>query len=571
MLTNDPAIGGDRGGGVTAAAQSSRTLNLPVRQLIWPTLLWLLMAVPALLARPPLVSVESPLHGALWWLLQNQSHVPYLPTARGELPPLFTALVLMAWRFFGIDDLWARLVPGLFVLGAIWLTLPLARAMWRDDRDAPRFAPMILAGSGGIAAYAAMTLPELPFLFFHVLTLCALANCWRHGQRRGWIFTGVAVGLGTAAAGPAAPLTMLPIALLLPWVAPSAATALPGRWYGGVALALAIAAGIVTVIYAAVAGDTGFSDSWLWRFPSYTPIDRVGAMRPFYWYLIVLPLALYPWLWWRVLWRAGIRGRAQIAQPAGRFCLLAAASALIVGIAGGSPSFGILPVLPPLALLAARLLAGHAGRAKDFHAAIPGLTALFVCLFFFLLNIVPVAHLNALWQDLFAEDLPLWLGGISLGSGMLLLLGSYALTLLTLQSVQARLLQLALLPVLLSIAVNMEFSQTLHSYFDLEPIAGQIKRLEERGTPVAIAGSYDGAFDFAGRLERPLVVLADNMAALNWAMANPDGVIISFFQGGILRLPTRPLFLGNADEYRVAVWSAAAVIATDGGALAPRF
>jgi len=569
MLTSDSAIGGNRGSG--AVAQPSRIANLPIRELIWPTLLWLSMAVPALLARPPLVSVESPLHGALWWILQNQGDVPYLPTGRGELPPLFTALVLMAWRFFGVEDLWARLLPGLFVLGAIWLTLPLARLLWSDDRDARRFAPLILAGSGGIAAYAAMTLPELPFLLFHVLTLCALANCWRYGQRRAWIFTGVAVGLGTAAAGPTAPLTMLPIAILLPWVAPSAATALRGRWYGGLLLALGIAAGIVAVVYAAVAADIGFSDSWLWRFPSYTPIDRVGAMRPFYWYLVILPLALYPWLWWRVLWRAAIRGRALSAQPAGRFCLLAAASALIVGIAGGSPSFGILPVLPPLAVLAARLLASHAGRAKDFHAAIPGLTALFVCLFFFLLNIVPVAHLNALWQDLFAEDLPLWLGGISLGSGMLLLLGSYALTLLTLQSLQARLLQVALLPVLLSAAVNMEFHLTLHGYFDLEPIAGQIRRLEERGAPVAIVGGYDGAFDFAGRLQHPLIVLPDAPAALSWAEANPQGVVISFFQGGILHLPERPLILENADEYRVAVWSAESVTQTRGEVLAPRF
>ena len=569
MFTSDPAIG-DRAEPIASAA-TARISKLPIRELIWPTLLWLILAVPALLARPPLVSVESPLHSALWWILQGRSDVPYLPTAPGELPPLFTALVLMAWRFLGIDDLGARLAPGLFVLGSIWLTLPLARLIWRDEKDVPRYAPLILAGSGGIAAYAAMTLPELPFLLFHMLTLCALAHCWLHGRWQGWILAGVAVALGIAAAGPIAVLTMLLLALPLPWIAPSAATASLARWYGGLALSLVVAAGISAILYVAIAGDLEFTHSWLWRLPSYTPIDRVGAMRPFYWYLIILPPALYPWLWWRTLWRAVTRGRTVMRQPSARFCLLAAASAAVVGIASGSPSFGVLPVLPPLAVLAARLLASHAGRAKDFHAAIPGLTALFVCLFFFLLNIVPVAHLNALWQDLFAEDLPLWLGGISLGSGMLLLLGSYVLTLLTMQSLQARLLQLALLPVLLSAAINLEFSLTLRSYFDLEPLAGQIRRLEERNAPVAIAGSYDGAFDFAGRLTRPPLVLGDQATALAWAKDNPEGVIISFFQGGILRLPARPLFLGNADEYRVAVWSATVVLSTGGEVLAPRF
>ncbi len=561
-------------GGIAADGDAARHANrraAGIRQLIWPTLLWLAMAVPALLARPPLVSVESPMHAALWWLWQNQESVSYLPAARGELPPLFTTLVLTAWRLFGVEDFWARLLPGLFLLAAIWMTRPLARLIWGDDGDVPRYAPFILAGSGGIAAYAVMTLPELCFLPFHVLALCGLAQAWREGKRRGWIAAGGATGLGIAAAGPVALVTLLPIAVLLPWIAPSPWTAQRVRWFAGCALALAIAAGIVAVIYAVGGGDSGFRNSWLWRLPAYTPIDRVGVTRPFYWYAIVLPLAFYPWLWWRVLWRAARRGRALFIHPAGRFCLLAAASGAVVGIASGSPSYGVLPVLPPLAVLAARILASHAGRAKDFHAAIPGLTALFVCLFFFLLNIVPVAHLNALWQDLFAEDLPLWLGGISLGSGMLLLLGSYVLTLLTLQSLQARLLQVALLPVLLSAAVNLEFSTTLHSYFDLEPIAGQIRRLEERGVPVAIAGGYDGAFDFAGRLPRPPAVLTDQAAAFAWAKANPQGVVISFFQGGILRLPKRPLFLGNADEYRVAVWPAETVVETRGEVLAPRF
>src|SRR4030095_15014154 len=48
----------------------------------------------------------------------------------------------------------------------------------------------------------------------------------------------------------------------------------------------------------------------------------------------------------------------------------------------------------------------------------------------FMLNIVPVAHLDAVWQRLFESDLPVWLGGISLGSRITLLSGSYFLALL---------------------------------------------------------------------------------------------------------------------------------------------
>jgi len=38
-----------------------------------------------------------------------------------------------------------------------------------------------------------------------------------------------------------------------------------------------------------------------------------------------------------------------------------------------------------------------------------------------MLNIIPVAHLDAVWQRLFESDLPVWLGGISLASGITLL------------------------------------------------------------------------------------------------------------------------------------------------------
>jgi len=84
-----------------------------------------------------------------------------------------------------------------------------------------------------------------------------------------------------------------------------------------------------------------------------------------------------------------------------------------------------------------------------------------------MLNIIPVAHLDAVWQRLFESDLPVWLGGISLASGITLLSGSYLLALLTPRPGLARLVQLALLPVLLALTVNLEFEISLRPFFDL--------------------------------------------------------------------------------------------------------
>jgi hypothetical protein len=279
----------------------------------------------------------------------------------------------------------------------------------------------------------------------------------------------------------------------------------------------------------------------------------------------------YPWVWWPSLWRALRRTLRRPDAARLEVCGLAALVIVAATLIGGRQTSDLLPVLPPLALVAARLWSSHAGKAKDFHAALPGLLALFVCLFFFMLNIVPVAQLEAVWRRLFEADLPIWLGGISLASGITLLTGSYLLALLTPRGAMARLKQLALLPVLLALTVNLEFALSLRPFFDLEPMARQIRTLQDAGHPVAVFRFYAGEFDAVGHLRQPPTLLDDLPAALAWAAAHADGVVVSFFRGGVLHLPEQPIYLGHADTHRAALWSSATVIASDGAVLRRRF
>jgi hypothetical protein len=175
------------------------------------------------------------------------------------------------------------------------------------------------------------------------------------------------------------------------------------------------------------------------------------------------------------------------------------------------------------------------------------------------------------WQRLFESDLPVWLGGISLPSGITLLSGSYLLALLTPRTSLARLVQLALLPVLLALTVNLEFALSLRVFFDLAPMAQEIRILEAQARPVAVYAHYNGQFDLTGRLTKPLEVVEDVPAALKWAAANPNGAVISFFRGGLLHLPGQPLYLGHAEDYRAALWASETVTASSGVVLQPRF
>jgi hypothetical protein len=375
--------------------------------------------------------------------------------------------------------------------------------------------------------------------------------------------------LGELSAGATAFWMTLPIALAAPLAIHLRGAHDLRRWYLSAVAATAIGLAVAGGLERAVLGwpDGELLASLLLR-PS---VQQANLDQPWPWYVVAAALMLFPWLWWTSLWRAARRGRDQLNTAELRMCLSAAGLIFLAVLAIGRQTADLLPLLAPTALLIARIWTTHAGKARDFHAAVPGLLALFVCLFFFMLNIIPVAHLDAIWQRLFAAELPVWLGGISFASGIILLSGSYLLALLTPRTSLVRLVQLALLPVLLAITVNLEFSVALRPFFDLEPTALQIQALENAGRPVAVFGRYDGEFDLDGRLARPPDVLRDVPAALAWAHANPAGAVVSFFRGGILHLPERPLYLGHAEDFRAALWAAATVTATGGAVLRPRF
>ncbi len=539
----------------------------------WPIAIWFAVTITTLIARPPMGDIDLPVYAAAWWGWIGQSGVDYLPDAGAEWPPLLFWGIHLGWWLFGVSETAARLVASLFGLASLWQIAALARRLWPEDADTARYAPIILAGSGGFVAYLATTIFSWPLLWLILLALHGLVLAWRQRPVAGWTAFAAALALGELSVGAAAVWFMLPIALAAPWATRNGSGTRWRPWYGAAAVATAIglaAAGTLTMA-AFPHMPTADAGGPLARLLIRAPRSSLDVDQPWFWYIFVATLLLYPWLWWTSLWFAVGRARAQFAGPELRLCLAAAAIVFPVVLVTGRQTTDLLPLLPPVALVIARVWATHAGKARDFHAAVPGLLALFVCLFFFMLNIVPVAHLDAVWQRLFETDLPVWFGGISLVSGITLLSGSYLLALLTPRTSLARLVQLALLPVLLALTVNLEFEVSLRPFFDMEPTARKIRALQAAGRPVAVYARYDGEFDLTGRLTVPLQVVTDVPAALAWAAANRNGAIVSFFRGGLLHLPRQPLYLGHAEDSRTALWASETVAASNGAVLQPRF
>ena len=115
----------------------------------------------------------------------------------------------------------------------------------------------------------------------------------------------------------------------------------------------------------------------------------------------------------------------------------------------------------------------------------PALLALLLGLFFFLMNIIPTAHLDVLWRWVFDVPLPIWIGGMGMTSGLVLLVAGYGIAQLSPMQLLSRTIQVAILPVLLLTCINIEFPFNLRQFFDLTPVAQRLRGLQDSGQPLA--------------------------------------------------------------------------------------
>jgi hypothetical protein len=505
--------------------------------------LWVAIVASGLLARPPLES-EAALLSVAWWQWVGVADAP-----AANLPVL---LIHLGWWVFGVNEWWARLAMPLFGLGALLMIGPTARLLWPGQKRVSGLATIMLFGCGAFIANASLAVGSLAMLFAAVLAIHATALA-----HRGWRYAGfglliAALGLGVATAGLGG--FFLATAAVL---APLWRTDRPARWtWWYVATALALAAALA------------ITAPWV----EFASADETG--RPLIWIPIVLVLLLYPWVLWPALRRSVARRLRRLDEAGPRLCATAALGAAAAILAGGSADGeAVLVLMPSLALIAARVVVAQDPKPRDFHATLPGVPALILGLVLFLLNIIPAAHVDALWQRLAGGDtaLPIWFGGSSLFGGFALLGGGFVLAQLAPRDLLARALQVALLPVLLAATLNLEFVVSLRRFFDVEPLAVQIQAAQAEGRPVAVLGDYGGEFDFVGRLRERPTILADAPAALAWSAERHDGVIVTRLQGSLLHLPARPLHIGPAGDDWAALWSSSTVLETGGAVLGRRF
>lgn len=482
--------------------------------LLLSLLLLAALTAVALLTRPLIPIDETRYVSAAWEMwLRGDFLVPF---KNGEpyshKPPFLFWMFHLGWALFGVNDWWPRLVLPLFSAGSLLLTCLLARRLWPQRTGLGGQAALILGSTLLWIVFSTSVMFDVMLAFWVLIGMHGILAA-ADGKRRGLVMLGIAIGFGVLTKGPVILLDLLPVAVLARWWHPGLEWK---RWLGGLLLAVLLGAaiGLAWALPAGMSGGAAYRNAIFWGQTADRMVDSFAHRRPFWWYLPLLPVLLFPWFVWPGFWKALAHHRRVGLDRGTRFCLAWMLPVFIAFsfISGKQPHY-LVPLFPAFALLAARVLADQ----TVFRIGLPALLAALLGGALILAGNGQIAAL----QSQVVELPPLWPGILLVLLALLAWMagrrGAHpVLTLGVLGAVTMALVQLAA-------------SRSIDPLYDINPMALAIKEVQTQGRPVANAANYHAQYQFLGRLEAPLVELPG--AELRpWLATHPEGYVVMYLK-----------------------------------------
>jgi len=343
------------------------SLSYPLFTWTYLGLLWLLLVLIPLWQRHLLPIDETRYLAVAWEMwLRGDWLVPHLNgQVYSHKPPLLFWLINLGWSIFGVNEWWPRLLPGLFSLGNVILTIYLGRLLWPQRPQISQFAALILLSSGLWSLFTGAVMFDLlltGFVLLGIIALTQVAKSAPHFSLTAVSWLGIAIGFGILTKGPIVFLPLLLVGFTIPWWYPltSPTTDLTTfqklsnlksgtdlttfrklsnlkpkpdlttfrklsnlkpkpdlttfrklsnlkllSWYGGIFLSILIGATIALswAIPAGLAGGAEYRAAIFWGQTANRLVQSFAHQRSFWWYLPTLPVIFFPWLLWPPVWR----------------------------------------------------------------------------------------------------------------------------------------------------------------------------------------------------------------------------------------------------------------------------
>jgi len=480
--------------------------------------IWAIFIVAAIYSRPLIPIDETRYLSVAWEMWHNNNflvpHINGLPYS--HKPPLLFWTIHLFWWVFGVGEWSGRIVAPLFGLVAVFLTRRLAGLLWPSENGISRNVPYILFGMVIWLIYSSLTMFDTLLTCICLFAVHAVFEASQKKTKLPWLWLSVAIGLGVLAKGPVVLVYVLPVVLLVPWWNKGESVSLL-RWYGLALGALVAGLGIALcwAIPAAKAGGAEYGQAILFGQTAGRVVNSFAHGRPFYWYLLLLPLFLFPWFFWLPVWQ----GTKSFQLDRGsRFCMsiLLPAFVLLSCISGKQIHY-ILPLLPVAALMIA-LLISNTARPVRFDKMVVLLIYLVICAVLLFLPFLPM-------QDGDREVLktiPIWIGIVPLLSVLFLLPIRPC-------SVSTSLRRMFVSILLLVTFFHFGMSRPLHAIYGQDEISMSMGQVQESGGEVAILPrELMDQFQFSGLLTKPLVAFDNWNNLIVWTMDNPEQYCLVF-------------------------------------------
>jgi 4-amino-4-deoxy-L-arabinose transferase-like glycosyltransferase len=482
-----------------------------MRYLLWSIVLAILLTTVTLISRPLLPVDETRYLSVAWearlrgdFLVSHLNGEPY-----SHKPPLLFWLINAIWSFTGVNGPAARMVAPASGILCLLLTRSITKRLWPGERAIIACAPVIHISLMLWIVFCPVT------MFDTLLTCCAMASLYgvlmaADGQAvKGWLIAGIGMGLGILTKGPVVLVHVLPAIVFAPWWAES----LRGRrlkWYLGCGAAVAVAAviGLSWAISSAISGGEPYATELLFGQTAGRMVNSFAHRQPFWWYLPWLPLCLMPWISFGAVWR-GLRN-VPLDRSLKFLLTWAMGSLVILSFVSGKQIYYLLPMLPPCAMILARLATSSGGTptAKDLLFIVPGTIGM---------GLLPIVmnHQPQLFQGRLVNLLtdtqcvPLVICGV-------------VLLLFRWKSIESSVVSLSACTVGFMAIVIGSISASVWDGFDLQPMARFASTCER---PLAWFGTYHGQLNFLGEI--PSIPETPDVDSLQtWLQENPSGAVI---------------------------------------------
>lgn len=499
---------------------------------VWPWLpLWTVVALLAIFAHGPMPLYSTRTLAVAWdmwnhglWLVPHINGEPY-----SEKAPLLFWLIQGGWFVFGVSDVWPRVLEVLVGGAQLVMVSVLARRLFPQRPWMAKAAPWMLLAFGYAFLFGLQIMYDVLLSAWALAALLCLTPKAQRAEPR-WLLFGLCIGLGLLTKGP-----VMLLHIVFPWLLGPLwsdwAREHRTRWYGAGVLSLLLG-GAMLLAWALPAGFSGgdaYRERLFFTQTAGRVVDKLSHGKdlqnhaePFWFYLLWLPVLLFPFSGWPRMWVAVASLRRPLESGL-RFALCWLVPTFIVfSLISGKQPYYPLPELAGIALLMSGAIAVLRERRPVLanHAWLGtwplGVAGIAFALVLFALPLM-VAHnvVHADWADT-AAPYSRYFSVIFLLLGILLLLRG-----------RGELRRLAVAGLIGVFVLNTLFTLTLWPRWDLRPTALLLSQAEQAGQPLAYLGNYEGEFHFAGRLTHPITELYGDQALQDFARVHPDALVVA--------------------------------------------